>query len=50
MTQEAIQRQIESLNRVAALTNTPETALQFLIDAGIVKAPKKKKQAKRKTK
>jgi hypothetical protein len=49
MTQEAIQAQIESLDRVAARINTPEAARQFLMDAGIikVKAPKKKIKAKR---
>ena len=46
MTQEAIQRQIESLERVAATLNTKEKALQFLIDAGIIKAQKKKTKAK----
>ena len=50
MTQEAIQKQIESLDRVAATLNTPKKARQFLIDAGIIKAPKKKAKAKRKTK
>jgi hypothetical protein len=46
MTQQAIQKQIESLERVAARINTPQTARQFLVDAGIIKAPKKKKKAK----
>ncbi len=50
MTQEAIQRQIEALDKVAATLNTPEKARQFLIDAGIIKAPKKKTKAKRQTK
>lgn len=50
MTQEAIQRQIEAIDRVAATLNTPEKARQFLIDAGIIKAPKKKAKAKRQTK
>ena len=49
MTQEAIQRQIEDLDRVAATLNTKGKARQFLIDAGIIKAPKKKTKAKRKT-
>jgi hypothetical protein len=47
MTQEAIQLQIESLRRVASRINTPEAARQSLIDAGIVKAPKKKKAKRR---
>jgi hypothetical protein len=47
MTQEAIQLQIESLRRVAEKINTPEAARQFLIDAGIIKMPRKNKKAKR---
>lgn len=44
MTQEAIQAQLDSLERVAAKINTPETARQFLLDAGIIKPPKKKRE------
>jgi hypothetical protein len=53
MTQEAIQRQIESLRRAHEMTSSPEANHQFLVDAGIIKAKapaKKKKTAKRKTK
>jgi hypothetical protein len=47
MTQEAIQEQIESLRRVDKRLKTPEAARQFLINAGIIKAPRKKSKTKR---
>jgi hypothetical protein len=53
MTQEAIQHQIDILQRAHELTSSPEASRKFLIDAGIIKekAPSKKKKAvKRKTK
>jgi hypothetical protein len=50
MTQEQIQEQIEAIRRVSASLKTPEDNLQFLIDAGIIKAPKKNTKAKRKKK
>jgi hypothetical protein len=53
MTQEAIQQQIEVLQRAHEMTSSPEASRKFLIDAGIIKAKTpstKKKAAKRKTK
>jgi hypothetical protein len=44
MTQEAIQQQIEALEKISAmLDKSPELRQQFLIDVGVIKAPKKKK-------
>lgn len=53
MTQEAIQHQIEVLNRVAAkLERNPELGRQVLINIGLMKdeTPQKKKRAKKRTK
>lgn len=49
MTQEEIQEARKTLREAAKMIDTPEKALQSLIDAGIIEAPKKKKKAKRKT-
>lgn len=44
MTQESIQTQVEIINRATATaTKSKESALKFLVDAGIVKAPKASK-------
>lgn len=53
MTQEAIQLQIEALERAGAeLAKNPELGRQFLINIGLIKekTPRKKKQAKKRTK
>jgi hypothetical protein len=52
MTQEAIHQQIEAIRRASAdARRTPETARQFLVDAGIIKAePKVEKQIETKSK
>jgi len=53
MTQEDIQRQLESLDRVAAeLAKNPELGRQLLINIGLMKeeTPRKKKRAKKRTK
>ncbi len=43
MTQEAIQQQIEAIRKATAdAAKSPETARKFLIDAGIIKEPRKK--------
>ncbi|MBS1563551.1 MAG: hypothetical protein JST39_04145 [Bacteroidetes bacterium] len=45
MTQEAIQKQIEIIQRVSAeVLKSKESSRQFLIDAGIIKAGKKKRR------
>ena len=52
MTQEAIQLQIEALERAGAeLAKSPEASRQFLINIGLLKekSPKRKKQAKHRT-
>jgi hypothetical protein len=50
MTQEQIQQQIEDIRKFRATKRTPEESLQFLIDAGIIKPPKKKTKARTKKK
>ena len=48
MTQEEIQDAIKTLWEAdKMIPRTPEASRQFLIDAGIIEAPKKKKKAKR---
>jgi len=49
MTQEQIERQIEVIRRVSAeVRKSPESARQFLIDAGIIREKKRTKSSKRK--
>jgi hypothetical protein len=52
MTQEAIRQQIEAIRQASAdARKSPETARQFLVDAGIIKAePKNDKQVETKSK
>ena len=50
MTEEEVEEAIQILREADKMINTPEKARQFLIAVGSIKAPKKKKKAKRKTK
>ena len=52
MTQEAIRQQIDAIRQASAdARKTPETARQFLVEAGIIKEePKQKQQIELQTK
>ena len=50
MTQEEIEEAVQILREADKAIDTPEKNRQFLIAVGVIKAPKKRKPAKRKTK